>query len=84
MRDQEFQIPRWLKSIEIGDSFRFSFEETYLVSSSKKEDNETKEYLIAVDVETNLLSQINFETGSTVKSYFLSKWYAMYDVFQFL
>ncbi|XP_066925723.1 nischarin-like isoform X2 [Clytia hemisphaerica] len=48
------------------------FEETYLVSSNKDEEKETKEYLIAVDVETNLLSQINFETGSTVKSYYLN------------
>ena len=50
----------------------FSFEETYLISNGR-DDNESKEYLVAIDIESNILTKIDLETGTTIQSYSLSK-----------
>ena len=50
----------------------FSFEETYLISNGR-DDSESKEYLVAIDIESNILTKIDFETGTTLQSYSLSK-----------
>ena len=51
----------------------FSFEETYLISNGR-DDNESKEYLVAIDIESNILTKIDLETGTTIQSYSLSKY----------
>jgi len=40
-------------------------------------DGELKEFLIAIDMDANLLSKIDFETGSTVLSYHLGNFVFM-------